>query len=69
MRRLEGSLVRTRFMKAAPGAMPKPAQQLPHHNSTDPAKDGHRSSLPDQGMYELAHLRIRHGQNRSSFVA
>jgi hypothetical protein len=56
-------------MKAAPGAMPKPAQQLPEHNRANPGKDGYRSSLPDQGMHELAHLRIRHAQNRSSFAA
>jgi hypothetical protein len=56
-------------MKASHGAKPDPAEQLPQHHSADPAKDGDRSGLPDQGMHELAHLRIRHAQNRSSFAA
>jgi hypothetical protein len=56
-------------MKAARGSTPNPAQQLPQHHSADPAKDGHRPGLPDQGMHELAHLRIWHAENRSSFAA
>jgi hypothetical protein len=56
-------------MKAAPGATPKPAQQLPQHNRADPDQDCHRSTFPDQGVHELAHLHIRHAQKRSSFAA
>jgi hypothetical protein len=69
MRRLECCRVGVRFMQGAHGATPNPAQKLPQHDSADPAEDGHRSALPDQGMHELAHLRIRHAENRSSFAA
>jgi hypothetical protein len=69
MRRLERYLVQVRFMNVAPGSPPNPAQHFPQHDSATAAKDKDWPSLPQQGVHELAHLRIWHEENRSSFAA
>jgi hypothetical protein len=69
MRRLERGRGRARFMNVAPGSPPNPANQFPQHQGSAAAKGEERPGLPDQGVHELAQLRIWHEENWSSFAA
>jgi hypothetical protein len=60
MRRLERSLVRSRFTNGACGPSPDPAQEFAQYNPAKSAKDDYRPGLPQQSVHELVELRIGH---------